>query len=192
MKWVLWNTLTVPLAGTRIAETISPSHRRHRLMKVKAIEQGISSVFKPRGAGGPEMKDGDFQKLLGEATHKLGETGRSVSPTSPLKISEIHGPAPVLPIFPDPETMEQVRSRGIDAAGSLLSTLEQYQSALANSGTSLKGVQGYVESLARGVKDLSLLSEKLSPSDPLQKIMAEVGILSTVEVERFNRGEYIE
>ncbi len=161
-------------------------------MKVKAIEQGVSSVLKPRGARGSEMKEGDFQKLLGEATHKLGETDRSVTTTSPLKISEIHGPTPVSPIFSYSETVDQIRTRGIDATGTLLSTLEQYQHALADSRTSLKGVQGYVDSLARGVKDLSLLSGKLPSSDPLQKIMAEVGILSTVEVERFNRGEYIE
>jgi hypothetical protein len=161
-------------------------------MKVKTIEQGITSLFRSRGAGGPEMKEAHFQKLLGEAAERLGATDRTVTGGSPLHVSEASGPAPVSPLRVCPGSVDQVRSRGVDAAGSLLNALEQYQHALADSRTSLRGVQEHVESLARGVKDLRLLSNRLPPSDPLQKIMAEVGILSAVEVERFNRGEYVE
>ena len=28
-------------------------------------------------------------------------------------------------------------------------------------------------------------------SDPLQKIVTDLGIVSTVEIEKFNRGEYV-
>jgi len=34
-------------------------------------------------------------------------------------------------------------------------------------------------------------SDQLPPSDPLRKMMGEIGILSNVEIEKFNRGDYV-
>jgi hypothetical protein len=48
-----------------------------------------------------------------------------------------------------------------------------------------------VQSLAEEARGLSQWVEKLPPSDPLKKIMTEVGILSSIEVGRFNRGDYV-
>jgi hypothetical protein len=34
-------------------------------------------------------------------------------------------------------------------------------------------------------------AERLPANDPLKRILEEMGILAAVEVERFNRGDYI-
>jgi hypothetical protein len=41
------------------------------------------------------------------------------------------------------------------------------------------------------LENLNRLSEQLSPSDPLKKIMTEAGIVSAMEIEKFRRGEYV-
>jgi len=138
------------------------------------------------------MKEGDFQKLLSEATQKVGEAGRSAGSSPSPQISEPGGLSAVLPLLSFSENIDQIRSEGMNATAVLLDTLEKYQNALADPQASLRGIQGTLQSLAQGVKELSLLSDRLPSSDPLQKIITEVGIASTVEIERFNRGDYIE
>ena len=138
------------------------------------------------------MKGEDFQKLLGEAAQKLGETGRSVSVSASPQISEPGALSALSPLLPFPQGIEQVRSESMHATTVLLDALEQYQNALSDPQTPLKGIEGTLHSLARGVKELNLLSDRLPSSDPLQKIMTEVGIISAVEIERFNRGDYVE
>jgi hypothetical protein len=48
-----------------------------------------------------------------------------------------------------------------------------------------------VQALSEKVTDLQGLARTLAPADPLKKIIQEVGTLSAVEVEKFNRGEYV-
>jgi hypothetical protein len=36
-----------------------------------------------------------------------------------------------------------------------------------------------------------MTAEQVPLSDPLQRIMTDVGIVSTVELEKFSRGEYV-
>jgi hypothetical protein len=96
-----------------------------------------------------------------------------------------------LNFLPEQEEITQIRSQGIRAAESTLNFLEKYQKAVGDPQITLKKVDPLVRSLSHEVNDLHLLSEKLPPSDPLQKIMREIGIVSTIEIEKFNRGEYI-
>jgi len=72
-----------------------------------------------------------------------------------------------------------------------LDLLEQYQKAMADPKVSLKEINPLAQALSQEIKGLNQWAQKLSSSDPLQKIIAEVGIVSSVEVEKFNRGDYI-
>jgi hypothetical protein len=56
---------------------------------------------------------------------------------------------------------------------------------------SLKEVYSLVQSLRQEVQEMDRWSDQLPPSDPLRKIMGEIGILSNVEIEKFNRGDYV-
>ena len=85
----------------------------------------------------------------------------------------------------------QVRSRGIQSAEKTLDLLDQYQKAMANPDQSLKNIHPLIQSLSQELQGLNILSEKLSPSDPLQSILTNTGIVSAVEIEKFYRGEYI-
>jgi hypothetical protein len=69
--------------------------------------------------------------------------------------------------------------------------LEQYQKAIGNPEMSLRQVESLARSLSQGVSRLETVAEKVASSDPLRKIMTDVGIVSTVEIEKFNRGEYV-
>jgi hypothetical protein len=81
--------------------------------------------------------------------------------------------------------------QGTRAAEKALDLLEQYQRAMENPRTTLREIHPLVQSLAEEMKNLDQWVEKMPPSDPLRGILTEAGILSSVEIEKFNRGDYI-
>ena len=84
-----------------------------------------------------------------------------------------------------------MRSQGVKVAESTLGILEEYQKAIGDPQKTPRQIDPLVQSLSEEVKSLKMLAEKVPPSDPLQKIMTDLGIVSTVEIEKFNRGEYV-
>ena len=164
-------------------------------MDVKKVDGGILSAMAGKKGKKEELEGLDFQKLLQEAQSngKLDEAGSapkaSVGGTEFLDHSVISIP----PVNLAPELLETsaLRSQGASAAEKTLDLLDQYQKAIADPKVSLKEISPLVQSLSEEIKGLTQWTEKLPSSDPLQKITAEVGILSSVEVEKFNRGDYI-
>jgi hypothetical protein len=164
-------------------------------MDVKKIMEGISAISGINSGRKKELSQLDFQKLLNDATSnvKAADQSSSLSPSPGMREIPVD-PAfslPSLNFLPEQEEITQTHSQGIRAAEKTLNLLEEYQKAVGDPRITLKKVDPLVLSLSQEVNDLHLLSEKLSPSDPLQKIMMEIGIVSTVEIEKFNRGEYI-
>jgi hypothetical protein len=83
------------------------------------------------------------------------------------------------------------QSQGVQATEKTLDLLERYQEALSDPQVSLKKVYPLVQSLRQEVQEINRWTDHLPPSDPLRKIMGEIGVLSSVEVEKFNRGDYV-
>ncbi len=139
-----------------------------------------------------ELEGTDFQKALQEAHSHLQESpASSVSKggaggaeglepvTSPL----LHWKLAVGCLLP--------QVQGTEVTERTLDLLEQYQEALSDPRVSLKKVYSLIQSLRQEVQELNRWSDQLSPSDPLRKIMGEIGMLSNLEIDKFNRGDYI-
>jgi hypothetical protein len=133
----------------------------------------------------------DFQKALQEThSHQQGSSGPSVSRGFVGGVEWLDPVTP--PLFPSnlPTGALSLQSQCSEATERTLNLLEQYQRALSDPQVSLKGVYSFVQSLQQEVQELNRWSDQLPPSDPLRKIMGEIGILSNVEIEKFNRGDY--
>ena len=164
-------------------------------MKVKEIDPGTLSVIQGKKGKPKEVSGSDFKKLLQEAHSSLNQVDPAVSSNPTFKGGEISADPlqSVTPagFIPGLRGLTSLQREGAQATERILDTLEKYQEAMVNPQISLKEISPLVQSLSREVKELTQRSEKLSSSDPLQKIMAEIGILSSVEIEKFNRGDYI-
>jgi len=164
-------------------------------MDIKRIVNGSSSILGTKQQGTSETSQIDFQKLLQEA--KIKNKVASLPAISPLseEVSEIPSdPAlavKALNTLAGQSQVPQVRSQGIKAAENALSLLERYQEAIADPQMTLRKLEPLVQSLSQNVNDLKSLSDRLPASDPLKKIINEIGIVSMVEVQKFNAGEYI-
>jgi hypothetical protein len=156
------------------------------IKKIMDVSSSVSSVNRREQEKSVEL---DFQRLLREAHQGQKSTSETTSSLpSHGQVEALSGPAFVLSTL---EEFNQIRLQGVEATESALSLLEQYQKAIADPEISLKRIDPLVQSLSQEVNSLSILSERLSPSDPLQKILTEVGVVSTVEIEKFRRGDYV-
>jgi hypothetical protein len=164
-------------------------------MKITDILQQPSSLPVSKKADKTEGKEVDFQHLLNDARARRSEGHQATPP--PFTSREVENLSiPVLSVpslngASETKEMNQVRSQGIKATEDTLGILEQYQRAIGDPGKTLRQMDSLVQSLSHEVENLKTLAEKVPSSDPLQKIMADLGIVSTVEIEKFSRGEYV-
>ncbi len=160
-------------------------------MDVKEIKGGtLASVATKKGKN-EDLNGFDFQKMLQEAQSNTQEAGQAAS-AGAAGVAEIPGES-VLPVNLLDGVKESfpLRSQGVEATEKTLNLLEEYQRAIDNPRVTLREIHPLVQSLAEETRGLNQSVEKLSPSDPLKKIMTEVGILSSIEVGKFNRGDYV-
>lgn len=163
-------------------------------MKINRIvlETSAANDLKKKDQVKGEM---DFQKLLKVAHAKIDDVREEILSTpldDPVRV--LSNSFPTLSSFDtsaELSDLSQIRSQGIQTTETTLEILEQYQREMADPAIPLKRVDRLIPSLSQGILRLSALSGKLPPSDPLQRILTEVGILSAVEVEKFRRGEYL-
>jgi len=164
-------------------------------MDVKKVDAGTLSAMTGKKGKKEELEGLDFQKLLQEAQSNQNMDEAGSTPKTSVGGTELldHSVISIPSINFAPELLESsaLRSRGASAAEKTLDLLDQYQKAMADPKVSLKEINPLVQSLSEEIKGLTQWAEKLPSSDPLQKITAEVGILSSVEVEKFNRGDYV-
>jgi len=160
-------------------------------MDIKKIINGASAIPEVNQKRKSESGELDFQKVLNDAESSISVAGQSAPPAS-KGVEEIPAyPTYAIQALSGPEQINQIRSQGVERAENTLTILEQYQKAMGDPNKTLKNVNGLVQSLSQAVNGLNRLSEKLPASDPLQKIINEIGIVSAVEIEKFNRGEYV-
>jgi hypothetical protein len=165
-------------------------------MSIKIIGTRNASLQPVKKTGKEEENGLDFQKIMKDVQANLQAdkipqgvetSGERIDPFPPASIG-----LSSLNFTSEVETVSAVRSQSIEAVESVLDRLEKYQQAMADPQVSLKKIDPLAKSVMQETKDLNLLSGKLPSADPLRKIMDEIGILSAVEMEKFQRGDYIE
>ena len=160
-------------------------------MEIKKIVHEASPLLNTDTSEKGKVEDDLFKKLLEGASSQFRDSPKSVSPGSGEISPDPLSPLSPLASSPDLSDPAQVRLQSIESTEKTLGLLERYQEALANPNQSLKSMYPLVQSLSQELQGLQRLSEKLSPSDPLQPILTQTGVVSAVEIERFHRGEYL-
>jgi len=149
-------------------------------MKIREVVQGNPSILGSKGSGKNDPKEVDFRKVLNEANARL----KPPCPAASSSLSSVSSLA-------DPSVIDlgQIRSKSIGATEKTLGLLEAYQKAMADPEISPEKIGSFIQALSEQVDLLKVLSEKVPLSDPLNRIMTDVGIVSTVEIEKFRRGD---
>ncbi len=72
-----------------------------------------------------------------------------------------------------------------------LGKMEEYASALGDSGKTLKEIEPLAEDMGRMAAKLSETSQGLAADHPLKGLTNEAAVLATVEAMKFRRGDYV-
>lgn len=150
-------------------------------MKINPIIYDPSSVngFKKNDPNGNGL---DFKTLLKNAEIRVEGEIQKVS--SPFSVTSLSTP------FNELEDINHIRSLGIKTSEGVLHLLEEYHKAIINDQIPLEKIDPLIQSLSREVSRLQILSERIPESDPLRKILTELGVISAVEVEKYYRERY--
>ncbi len=79
----------------------------------------------------------------------------------------------------------------ISRVAEFLDTIEEYSEKLARTGNSLKDVSPLIAKIESETQHLKSFSDSLSQEDELKSLVEEALIRSSVEVIKFNRGDYL-
>jgi hypothetical protein len=164
-------------------------------MKVDKLD-GLMNPLMADNKKNTNMASGvDFQKFLSEAqANRIAENQQPFGPGLPqVTKSLLDGPLPdySLPPISELAKSHKIHEQAIRVADRTLGVLEQYQKAMADPKISLKKLYPYIQSLSHEIKDVTQVVEGLPASNPLKKVLGEIGVLGALEVEKFNRGDYI-
>ena len=164
-------------------------------MDIKEIKNGAFSISRLTQEKKKETAQAEFQKALQEAKTETSSVNPASSTLPATKNEEIFlDPAfnlKQISFSPPSKEATPTQSQGIQAAESTLNLLEKYQQALGSPNQTLKDIDPLVKALVEKVNANQEIAQKLSPSDPLHKILREIEIVSAVESQKFNRGDYV-
>jgi len=79
----------------------------------------------------------------------------------------------------------------LDRMDGFLDVLDRYRSGLANSQMTLKDLDPLLQQIDAEKEQLSVMNKQLPEGNPLKPILEEALITATLEVVKFNRGDYV-
>lgn len=158
----------------------------------KNIEQAI----RPEPQNKIDRKNGDFGKALSEAQKRI-EGSAEKNTLSPDEIQKLNRALqnaftiPKLEASGFSELLSQGNSGNIKKVEKFMDLLESYTRALSDPKKNLREIAVLVKSLESEKEKLIALGENLPEGDILKHLVDQTVILSTIEVLRFNRGDYL-
>jgi hypothetical protein len=161
-------------------------------MKIDKLES-LTNLLMPDNKKPVKSGSAEFQKILNgvQAQQEAEMRKRPESATAAAGSPEGIWGSYSLPPLREIENPAESQARTVQKAERVLSILEEYQRALGDPGASLKGIHPLVQSLSSELPGMKESADRLPSNDPLKKILGEIGVVAAVEVEKFNRGEYL-
>lgn len=126
--------------------------------------------------------DTAFQTILKQTV------GRSAGAQQAPPVAYPFAPQAVRPIVM-PETNSALPL--VDCLDRLVDRLENYQQKLADPHASLKSIQPLLNDIAASTDKLVPELERLDEGDPLKDILNRSLMTASLEIARFNRGDYL-
>ena len=129
-----------------------------------------------------KTSDAEFKNILKASVE------RSQQPSA--KVQTPHQTPPIAAVrFTPPEPM--ARQTTIERIDNLLNLLDQYKDQLADPNVTLRRIEPLLNTITKEKEQLSGVLEQLPNDDSLKDIVQRTLITASLEVMKFNRGDYI-
>lgn len=151
-------------------------------MEIDPNEKILTSDYPERSSKTDLLSEGTFGKIYEELIKAAPETG--------VKIDE----TPVIANAPDLQ-MNALQPEGempvVERAERLLDLLGEYQQKLANPSFTLRDISPLIDELKADNKRLVSSVKSLAEGDELKNILNQVIVTASVEIIKFDRGDYV-
>ena len=151
-------------------------------MKIDGNDEILKSGYNPKTSKNEQASEADFNHILKESVEKSTETPPEIQPTTLLDpISAIRF-----------NTLSyQDNDITLDRVENLLNLLEKYRQQLRDPKVTLRTIEPIMNTIAAEKDQLSEKLDSISNEDGLKDILNQTLITASLEVIKFNRGDYI-
>ncbi len=154
---------------------------------MKINPEQINQIARESATVKKNKKSSEFGKMLEqEISRKEPGTELKGSASSRLDIlhqSQLLGSSLLTSQKPEPTFMNQMDS--------LLNMWENYAADIGSPDSSLKNVYAHLQDISQGIKDMKQSSAFESQHPQVKSVLKELEVLTTTEMIKFNRGDYI-
>jgi len=147
-------------------------------MKIEELLSQISQIVTPER---PEVKPGPGEANFAQQLQEVLSAQGTTAPQAPAALGNITAITPVTEVNHAPS----------EVLNTVLSHLDSFREALANSNLPLKKIAPLVQTLEQDSQRLLSLAQTLPASSPLKQVMEEAAALAYTESFKFNRGDYV-
>jgi len=151
-------------------------------MQIDPNQEIVKSVYTDKTTGPDKPEDDKFGTMLKEAINEPSKTSaESEKPQMINSISNIQL-SPLFAVQDDPI---------VERTEKFLDILEEYQGKLNDPQATLRDIHPLVEKMETEKEALAPVLKSLPPGDGLRDILNQALITSSLEVIKFNRGDYV-
>jgi len=153
-------------------------------MKIDPNQEIVKSVYPDKTTGPDKPADDKFGTMLKDAINNepSKSSARSENPQMINNISSIQ----LSPLF----TVQD--SPIVERTENFLDILEEYQAKLNDPQATLRDIHPLIERMETEKETLTPALNSLPPGDGLKDILNDALITSSLEVIKFNRGDYVD
>jgi hypothetical protein len=151
-------------------------------MKINGSDEIIKNSFKEKTIPREQDQKDDFKNALKASVEQTAQ--------HPGKIKSSPIANPVSAIQFHPVSLEN-KSLTVERIDNLLNLLDNYRDKLADPQVTLRSIEPVINMIAKEKEQLSSVLESLSNEDELKDIVKRTLITASLEVIKFNRGDYI-
>ncbi len=151
-------------------------------MKISGNDEILKNGYTAKTPKNEQTTDADFKNILKETVEKSTENPSEIQPTILLDpISAIR----FNPLSP------QDKNLTVEGVENLLNLLENYRQQLKDPNVTLRTLEPIMNTIAEQKDQLSSKLDSIPNEDGLKNILNQTLITASLEVIKFNRGDYI-
>jgi hypothetical protein len=151
-------------------------------MKINGNDEIIKNGFADKTLRSQQDRKDDFKNILKASVERtMPDTGEIQSPSLANSLSAIRFQAP------SPENKRMT----IEHVDNLLNLLDNYRIQLADPQVTLRSMEPVIKMIDKEKEQLSSVLDSLAEADGLKDIVNRTLVTASLEVMKYNRGDYI-
>jgi hypothetical protein len=151
-------------------------------MKINGSDEIIKNGFADKAIQKEQDQKEEFKNILKASVERTAHhAGKIQAPalTNPVSAIRFH------PLSPENKSVT------VERVDNLLNLLDNYRKQLADPQVTLRNIEPVINSIAKEKEQLSSVLDSLTNEDGLKDIVNRTLITASMEVIKYNRGDYI-